>query len=360
MITPRSALKFDLFADASRKRKVDEVGDPLQVIAQHIDFTALAALVGAFIERSDGRKGGRPAYPTEVMVRVLVLKRLYNLSDEQMEYQLLDRMSYQRFCLLQDSMNVPDRNTIWRFGERIGVDGATALLQGVDEQLHRHGYIARGGQSIDATLVPAPRQHIGKDDRRKLDEGGQPDWSDARRRQKDLDGIHTKKHDKRYFGYKLSVSVDHKHGFTRGVATSTASEHDGHHFEEVLDQRNTGKEVNADKAYPSAQRRELLAALGFKDGMQRRAQRGRPLSACQERRNQRIARRRARVEHVFAGIRHMGGKFVRSIGLARATATMTMMAACYNLKRLASFLENKVDPFFKSAASKRQVRVLAG
>ena len=56
----------------------------------------------------------------------MVLKRLYNLSDEQMEYQLLDRMSYQRFCLLQDAMNVPDRNTIWRFGEPIGVDGAAA------------------------------------------------------------------------------------------------------------------------------------------------------------------------------------------------------------------------------------------
>ena len=115
MITPRSALKFDLFADASRKRKLDTNGDPLQVIAQHIDFAHLAALVEAFIERSDGRKGGRPPYPTEVMVRILVLKRLYNLSDEQMEYQLLDRMSYQRFCLLQNSMNVPDRNTIWRF-----------------------------------------------------------------------------------------------------------------------------------------------------------------------------------------------------------------------------------------------------
>ncbi len=158
MITPRSALKFDLFAEASRQHKRDEVGDPLQVIARHIDFGALAGLVDALIERGDGRKGGRPAYPTEVMVRILVLKRLYNLSDEQMEYQLLDRASYQRFCLLQDAMNVPDRNTIWRFGERLGVDGATVLFQGVDAQLHRHGYMARGGQAVDATLVPAPRR----------------------------------------------------------------------------------------------------------------------------------------------------------------------------------------------------------
>ena len=31
MITPRSALKFDLFADTCRKGKLDEEGDPLQV-----------------------------------------------------------------------------------------------------------------------------------------------------------------------------------------------------------------------------------------------------------------------------------------------------------------------------------------
>ena len=225
--------------------------------------------------------------------------------------------------------------------------------------MHRHGFIARGGQAIDATLVPAPVQHIGRDDRNKLAAGLQPDWSDAKRRQKDLDATHTKKHGKGYFGYKLSVSVDHKHGFIRGVATSTASEHDTHHFEDVLDTMNTGKAVYADKAYTSAQRRQMLGTLGFKDGLQRKAKAGKPLSDCQTRRNQRIAKKRAKVEHVFAGIRQMGGKFVRTIGQARASATMTLMAACYNLKRLASFLERKVDAFFKPKPSKTQLRAQA-
>ncbi len=156
MTTPRSALKLDLFAQASRQHKRDALGDPLQVIARHIDFAELARLVDALIERGDGRKGGRPAYPTEVMVRILVLKRLYNLSHEQMEYQLLDRASYQRFCLLQDAMNVPDRNTIWRFGERLGVDGATVLFQGVDAQLHRHGYMVGPAKF---TRLPPPAGH---------------------------------------------------------------------------------------------------------------------------------------------------------------------------------------------------------
>ena len=59
-----------------------------------------------------------------------------------------------------------------------------------------------------------------------------------------------------------------------------------------------------------------------------------------------IAGKRAKVEHVFAGIRHMGGKFIRTIGQARADAAMTLMAACYNIKRLAMFLGTGVDPFY--------------
>lgn len=68
------------------------------------------------------------------MVRILILKFLYHLSDEQLEYPLLDRMSHQRFCLLADSANVPDRNTIWHYQQRLGVDGVTALFQAVEAQ----------------------------------------------------------------------------------------------------------------------------------------------------------------------------------------------------------------------------------
>src|SRR5574337_1295435 len=94
---PRSAVKTDLFADEHHRKKSDSLGDPLVDIESHIDFAALAAEVDRVAPRPVSAQGGRPPYPTETMVRILVLKRLYNLSDEQMEYQLLDRMSYKRF-----------------------------------------------------------------------------------------------------------------------------------------------------------------------------------------------------------------------------------------------------------------------
>ncbi|WP_342357998.1 transposase [Lampropedia aestuarii] len=127
----------------------------------------------------------------------------------------------------------------------------------------------------------------------------------------------------------------------------------------VLDMSNTGKAVDADKGYDSAQRREQLKALGLKDGIQRKAHKNKPLSDCQHKRNQRIAKTRAKVEHVFAGIRHMGGKHIRTIGMVRTAVAMTMMATCYNLKRLASFLHRGVDAFYKTKPSKMQVRLQA-
>ncbi|MBU2768647.1 transposase, partial [Acidithiobacillus ferrivorans] len=99
----KSAIKTDLFAADFHQQKLDQLGDPLLRIASCIDFPALAAEVDRVAPRPASPQGGRPPYPKETMVRILVLKRLYNLSDEQMEYQLLDRHSYQRFCGLVDA-----------------------------------------------------------------------------------------------------------------------------------------------------------------------------------------------------------------------------------------------------------------
>ena len=160
-MSKRSALRPDLFAGQRRESKLDRLGDPLVALDQHIDFAALAAEVDHVAPRPDSAQGGRPPYPTETMVRILVVKRLHNLSDEQVEFQLNDRLSFQRFCGLQHSATIPDRTTVWTFENRIGADAAKAVFKAVQVQLQKRGYIARCGQIIDATLVAAPRQHIG-------------------------------------------------------------------------------------------------------------------------------------------------------------------------------------------------------
>jgi hypothetical protein len=131
------------------------LGDPLTESEAAIDFAVLAVEVDRIAPRPTSPRGGGLPFPTETMVRILVLRRLYNLSDEQMEYQLLDRC-----CGLSKVPNIPDRATVWAFENRIGQAGAKAIFDGVSTQLLKKGFIARGGQIIDATLVPRPKQHF--------------------------------------------------------------------------------------------------------------------------------------------------------------------------------------------------------
>lgn len=305
-------------------------------IGEHIDFTALAEEVDRVAPRPESPQGGRPPFPTQTMVRILVLKRLYNLSDEQMEYQLLDRMSYQRFCGLADLASIPDRTTIWIFENRIGEASAQSLFEGVERQLLKQGYIARGGPIIDTTLVPAPKQHFTKDEKEQLKQEAMPAvWKPAKRRQKDTDATGTEKHGKSHFGFKLSVNIDKKYKAIRKIETGTASIHDSQHVDAVLDSGNTSRDAYADRGYSSDAREAKLRAAGFRHHIQRKGKRIKALSECQQRRNQRIAKSRARVEHVFAAIEQMGGKMICTIGQARANFALTMLATCYNLKRLA-------------------------
>ena len=69
---------------------------------------------------------------------------------------------------------LPDRTTVWIFENRIGEAGAKALFDGVSAQLLKKGFIARGGQIIDATLVPAPTQHSTRGERELIDQSTMP------------------------------------------------------------------------------------------------------------------------------------------------------------------------------------------
>ncbi|PHV11468.1 transposase, partial [Chitinimonas sp. BJB300] len=108
-------IKSSLFASEEREAKLDQLGDALKVLGTHVDFAALAADIDRAAPRPSRARGGRPPFPTELMVRVLLVQQLFNLSDEQMEFQLLDRLSFQRFVGLRSSSQIPDRTTIWTF-----------------------------------------------------------------------------------------------------------------------------------------------------------------------------------------------------------------------------------------------------
>ncbi len=53
------------------------------------------------------------------MFKTLVLQSLYNLSDEQVEFQIRDCYSFCRFLGLAPEGRVPDAKTVWHFSEEL-------------------------------------------------------------------------------------------------------------------------------------------------------------------------------------------------------------------------------------------------
>ena len=88
---------------------------------------------------------------------MLVLQSLFNLSDEQIEYQVRDRLSFMRFLGLDFEDTVPDGTTLWLFREKlVAADLMTTLFDWFGQHLEAKGFIARSDQMVDATIIPVP------------------------------------------------------------------------------------------------------------------------------------------------------------------------------------------------------------
>ena len=336
------------FFDLQRRYEgPDAKSDPLVAILAAVPFELFrgklkTALVKGGLRRSaDDRKSaaGRKPWDEVLIFKALVLQALYNLSDDAMEYQLRDRLSFMRFVGLGLEDAVPDAKTLWPYREALAKAGAVeGLFNLFDGNLKAKGYLAMGGQIIDATIVPAPRQRNSRDDNALIKAGETPaDWEahPAKNRQKDKDARWTKKHGKSHFGYKNHIGIDRRHKLVRRYVVSTASVHDSQKFDDVLDPDNTASSVWADSAYRSKETEAKLATRGMSSHIHRRGCRGKPLTPRQEAANKTRSKVRARVEHIF-GCQHnsMGGKFVRTIGIVRAGVKIGMQSLAYNMRRL--------------------------
>lgn len=327
----------DLFVQDQRQAKLGSFIANLAAMDELIDFAAVAAQVDSACPRADRSKGGRPPYPTEIMVRLLFIQSLYNLSDEDCEYQVLDRMSFQHFCRLDGALHIPDARTLWSFKQRVaqGGLGGRAIFEAVSQQLQRHGYIPRGGQIVDASIVQAPITHTASTEREALNAGkAPPGWSAKRLAHTDRDARWTKKHGKSFYGYKLHANSDARYKLIRKVKVTAANVDDGQSLQDVLGRGNTGSRVLADRGYDAQANRELLQASRLRDGIARRARPGQERRQRLEARNRSINRLRARGEHVFAGLEQLGGKCVRALTLARNELAILMKCVAYNAKRL--------------------------
>src|SRR5450830_1364093 len=242
------------FFDADKRlAAISAKGDPLEMIDRVVPFESFRADIEAVVlTPAEDKKSsaGRKPIDVIVMFRMLVLQSLYNLSDEQVEYQVSDRMSFTRFLRLGIEDCIPDGTTLWLFREALGKAG---LIEKLFKRFSRHleakGYIARGGQMVDATIVPVPKQRNSREENEAVKAGKTPkEWQKnrAKNRQKDKDARWTKKHGKSFYGYKNHVNADAKHKLIRHYEVTDASVHDSRKFGGLLNKANTSADVYAD------------------------------------------------------------------------------------------------------------------
>jgi IS5 family transposase len=331
------------FFDADKRLSMLSLkGDPLEAISKLMPWEMFRADIESVVltaEESRKSKAGRKPIDALVLFRMLVLQSLYNLSDEEAEYQVRDRLSFTRFLGLGIEGSIPDGTTLWLFREKLAKAG---LIDKLFERFGRHleakGYIARGGQMVDATIVPVPRQRNSRDENEQVKAGTTPeDWKKrpSKNRQKDKDARWTKKHGRSLFGYKNHVNADARHKLIRDDTVSDASEHDSQKLDELLNRGNTSRDVYADSAYRSAEIERKLKAKGFRSRIHKRGRRNRPLSDAETEANSRKSKVRARIEHVFGAQENApGGRLVRTIGIARAKIKIGLQNLTYNIRRL--------------------------
>ena len=265
----RQAGFFDV---EERLEAISAKGDPLETIKTAAPWEDFRVDIEAVTEtKLEDRKSnaGRKPYDAILKFKILVLQSLYNLSDEQTELLIRDRLSFMRFLDLGFEDAVPDATTIWLFREALVEAGLIdKLFDRFSQHLRVKGYIARGGQIVDATIVSAPKQRNSKYENEAIKAGKTPgEWEKkpAKNAQKDKDARWTKKHGQSFYGYKNHIGVDKLHKMIRKWAATDASPHDSQKLDDILDASNTGNQVWADSAYRSAEIEAKLAAQGAEE-----------------------------------------------------------------------------------------------
>jgi IS5 family transposase len=329
------------FDDERRRAKLTAMGDPLVRIDSIMDWEMFRPELHQLYAHERKSAAGRKAIDVVLMFKILILQRLHNLSDDQTEFLIRDRASFQCFLGLHAEHGSPDAKTIWLFKERLKEsDLARDLFCRFEQHLIERGFHAQGGQIVDAVLVGVPRQRNTREENQTIKDEGVPEaWKGEPNKlaQKDLDARWTKKRGRTYYGYKNHLNVDEKSTLIREFTVSDASVHDSQTIEDVLDVEATGRGVYADSAYRSGAFEESLAQRGLQSRIHERAYRNVLLSEQQQEANREKSRSRARVEHIF-GSMHASmnrGMHLRSIGSLRAQTLVGLASLTYTILRFA-------------------------
>ena len=165
-------IQLGFFDTENRYERLTQLGDPLEKLNGAIDWEMFRDKLTAVCQKGDYTKGGRPPIDVIIKFKASVIRRIYNPSFEQTEYQINDRLSFMRFLDLGLGDKVLDSRTLWNFENTLAeAEVMEELFCMFDSMLESEGLITHKGTIIDATFVDAPRQRNSRDDNKTIKSG---------------------------------------------------------------------------------------------------------------------------------------------------------------------------------------------
>jgi IS5 family transposase len=326
-----------LFDEQDVLAKLNTLNDLLPRLGRMIDWEAFRPVLEKAFPAHDPRKGGRPPYDRVMLLKVLVLQRIYDLSDEAAEYQINDRLSFRQFLGLELQHRVPDAKCIWHYREQLRKAKVfDALFDAFVERIEAAGLLLNQGRIVDATMVKAPVQRNSREENERIKQGKAPQgWSPNKARQKDIDARWGSKHGKHHFGYKNHVKVDRHSKLIDNFVVSPANLHDSQALPDLAEDCDAGQQYLADSAYGTPGNHAAMRELEISLQAVEQARRNKPLTRRQRLWNKVRSRVRARVEHVFGRMTMcIKGLSLRCHGLDRAHAQIAMANLNYSFQRV--------------------------
>ena len=329
---------YGFFDQDIRLTKLSELGDPLEKLNAHIDFEIFRDLLETKLSKIAKGKGGRKPYDYVLMFKILILQRYYNVSDDQIEYQINDRMSFMRFLNLTIADDIPDSKTVWNFREQlIDLKLVDELFQLFLKELELLNLIINEGKIIDASFIEVPKQRNSRAENAEIKSGDTPESFDKnsnKKSQKDLDARWTKKNNVSYYGYKNHVKVDTKSKLIVKYEVTDASVHDSQVLENLLDEKDADEDFSGDSAYSGENQRDIISQKEMNDKTCKKGYRNNPLTEQEIATNREKSRIRSRVEHVFGFMEgSMNGMNLYAIGIKRVEGLVGLMNLTYNMFR---------------------------
>src|SRR5437667_8076234 len=135
----------------------DKLWDPaLRRIDEVLDDEELVDLVADALgrRRPGSRRRGRPSTPAEVVLRMLVLKHLYDWSFDECEREVRVSLVYRAFCRI-DGERVPDAKTLIRLAHVLDGPILTQLLERLATIARQRRVIHGRRLRVDTTVVEA-------------------------------------------------------------------------------------------------------------------------------------------------------------------------------------------------------------